>query len=97
MSWFCQTLGLRWCTMCTPMMSPSGSSVRSKTDQIGNADPDIFSLIARGDELVLPNLGLEMVHHVHADDVAQWIIRAIENRSNRQCRPGHLFADRARR
>jgi nucleoside-diphosphate-sugar epimerase len=33
---------------------------------IGNANPDIFSLIARGDELVLPNLGLEMVHHVHA-------------------------------
>jgi nucleoside-diphosphate-sugar epimerase len=49
---------------------------------IGNANPEIFSLIARGDELVLPNLGLEMVHHVHADDVAQWIIRAIENRSS---------------
>ena len=48
---------------------------------IGNANPDIFSLIARGNELVLPNLGLETVHHVHADDVAQWIIRAIENRS----------------
>jgi nucleoside-diphosphate-sugar epimerase len=48
---------------------------------IGNANPEIFSLIARGDELVLPNLGLEMVHHVHADDVAQWIIRAIENRT----------------
>lgn len=47
----------------------------------GNADPETFSLIARGDELVLPNLGLEMVHHVHADDVAQWIICAIENRA----------------
>ena len=48
---------------------------------LGNADPEVFSRIARGDELVLPNLGLEMVHHVHADDVAQWIIRAIENRA----------------
>lgn len=48
---------------------------------IGNANPDVFSLIARGDELVLPNLGLETVHHVHADDIAQWIIRAIENRA----------------
>jgi nucleoside-diphosphate-sugar epimerase len=48
---------------------------------IGNANPDIFSRIARGEELVLPNLGLEMVHHVHADDVAQWIIAAIENRA----------------
>jgi nucleoside-diphosphate-sugar epimerase len=47
----------------------------------GNGNPETFSLIARGDELVLPNLGLEMVHHVHADDVAQWIIRAIDNRA----------------
>ena len=47
----------------------------------GNPNPDVFSLIARGEELVLPNLGLEMLHHVHADDVAQWIIRAIEHRA----------------
>jgi len=47
----------------------------------GNANPQTFSLIARGDELVLPNLGLEMVHHVHADDVAQWILCAIDNRA----------------
>jgi nucleoside-diphosphate-sugar epimerase len=48
---------------------------------LGNANPDVFSRIARGDELVLPNQGLEMLHHVHAADVAQWIIRAIEHRS----------------
>lgn len=48
---------------------------------IGNANLEIFSRIARGEELVLPNLGLETVHHVHADDVAQWILRAIENRA----------------
>jgi nucleoside-diphosphate-sugar epimerase len=47
----------------------------------GNVNPDVFSLIARGEELVLPNLGLETVHHVHADDVAQWIMRAIEHRA----------------
>ena len=47
----------------------------------GNANPETFSLIARGDELVLPNLGLEMLHHVHADDVAQWILCAIESRA----------------
>ncbi|SEQ52859.1 Nucleoside-diphosphate-sugar epimerase [Devosia sp. YR412] len=51
------------------------------TSPRGNSDPSVFSLIARGEELLLPNLGLEMVHHVHADDVAQWIIRAIENRA----------------
>lgn len=48
---------------------------------LGNTNPEIFSRIARGEELVLPNLGHEMLHHVHADDLAQWIIRAIENRS----------------
>jgi nucleoside-diphosphate-sugar epimerase len=48
---------------------------------IGNVNPDVFSRMARGEELVLPNLGLEMVHHVHADDVAQWIVRAMEHRS----------------
>jgi nucleoside-diphosphate-sugar epimerase len=46
-----------------------------------NANPDVYSRIARGEELALPNLGLEMLHHVHADDVAQWIICAIEQRA----------------
>jgi nucleoside-diphosphate-sugar epimerase len=46
-----------------------------------NPNPEVFSRIARGEELALPNLGLEMVHHVHASDVAQWIICAIEHRA----------------
>jgi len=48
---------------------------------LGNANPAVFSHIARGEELLLPNLGLETVHHVHAADVAQWIIRALQNRT----------------
>jgi len=48
---------------------------------LGNFNTGVFSLIARGGELVLPNLGLEMLHHVHAYDVAQWIICAIEHRA----------------
>jgi nucleoside-diphosphate-sugar epimerase len=48
---------------------------------IGTNNPETFSLIARGDKLTLPNLGLETLHHVHADDVARWIICAIENRA----------------
>jgi nucleoside-diphosphate-sugar epimerase len=46
-----------------------------------NTNPEVFSRIARGETLALPNLGLEMLHHVHADDVAQWIICAIEQRA----------------
>jgi nucleoside-diphosphate-sugar epimerase len=51
------------------------------TNPLGNSNPEVYSQIARGEELVLPNLGNETLHHVHADDVAQWIIRAIENRA----------------
>ena len=43
----------------------------------GNKDMTVFETIARGDELVLPNLGMETVHHVHADDVAQSFMQAI--------------------
>jgi nucleoside-diphosphate-sugar epimerase len=41
----------------------------------------VFAVLARGDELALPNIGLETVHHVHADDVAQAFIKAMESRS----------------
>ncbi|HET7612409.1 MAG TPA: NAD(P)-dependent oxidoreductase, partial [Gemmatimonadaceae bacterium] len=37
----------------------------------GHFNPEVFERIARGDVLVLPNEGMETVHHVHADDVAQ--------------------------
>jgi nucleoside-diphosphate-sugar epimerase len=47
----------------------------------GNFNNAVFSQIARGDELVLPNFGMETVHHVHADDVAQIVMGAIANRS----------------
>ncbi|MGH1524431.1 NAD-dependent epimerase/dehydratase family protein [Leifsonia sp. L25] len=37
----------------------------------GNLDLDVWRKLATGEELALPNFGLETVHHVHADDVAQ--------------------------
>jgi nucleoside-diphosphate-sugar epimerase len=43
----------------------------------GNVSPDVFSRLARGEELVLPHLGLETLHHVHADDVAQAFVNAM--------------------
>jgi nucleoside-diphosphate-sugar epimerase len=43
----------------------------------GHFNPQVFALLARGEELTLPNLGLETVHHVHADDVAQAFMQAI--------------------
>jgi nucleoside-diphosphate-sugar epimerase len=47
----------------------------------GNFNPRVFESLARGKPLALPNLGLETVHHVHADDVAQGFIRAMDSRS----------------
>lgn len=47
----------------------------------GNFNPAVFRTLAGGDTLTLPNLGLETVHHVHADDVAQAFTRAMARRS----------------
>ena len=43
----------------------------------GNLDPLVFQKIGRGEGIVLPNMGMETVHHVHADDVAQVFMNAI--------------------
>ena len=45
----------------------------------GHFNTAVFSTLARGERLTLPNFGLETVHHVHADDVAGLIMAAIEN------------------
>ena len=45
----------------------------------GHFNPKVFATLARGEELALPNLGMETVHHVHADDVAQAFMKAIAN------------------
>ena len=45
----------------------------------GHFNNEAFSTLAAGSELALPNFGLETVHHVHADDVAQVFMKAIGN------------------
>ncbi len=47
----------------------------------GHFNPEVFARLARGETLALPNLGMETVHHVHADDVAQAFVQAMANRS----------------
>lgn len=44
----------------------------------GNLDATVWQRLAAGEQLVLPNLGLETLHHVHADDVAQAFQLAVE-------------------
>ena len=43
----------------------------------GHFNPQVFRDIQAGKPLILPNFGLETVHHVHADDVAQAVMAAI--------------------
>ena len=45
----------------------------------GNFNSEAFRRLARGEELTVPNLGMETLHHVHADDVAQAFERALAN------------------
>ncbi len=47
----------------------------------GHFNPEVFRTLAEGRPLALPNLGMETVHHVHADDVAQVFQLAIESRA----------------
>jgi nucleoside-diphosphate-sugar epimerase len=47
----------------------------------GHFNPRVFERLARGEAVALPNLGMETVHHVHADDVAQAFMQAIARRS----------------
>jgi nucleoside-diphosphate-sugar epimerase len=43
----------------------------------GNLDPDVWRRLAGGEPLALPDLGLGVLHHVHADDVAQAFERSL--------------------
>ncbi len=45
----------------------------------GNFDPDIYRKLAQGEEVLIPHFGMETVHHVHADDVAQAFTQSMLN------------------
>jgi nucleoside-diphosphate-sugar epimerase len=45
----------------------------------GNKNPQVFEKLAAGEPLLLPHFGLETVHHVHADDVAQAFVCALQH------------------
>ncbi len=48
----------------------------------GNLNPDFFGKLARGEEIMLPNIGMETLHHVHAGDLAQIFMLAMDNWAN---------------
>jgi len=61
----------------------------------GNFNPQVFSTISKGKEMTLPNIGLETLHHVHADDVAQTFMKAINNWSCAVGESFHVVAEKA--
>jgi len=60
-----------------------------------NFNPALYSDLAAGHEISLPNLGRETVHHVHADDVAQAFIQAMANWSNAVGESFHIVSPAA--
>ena len=62
---------------------------------LGNLDLGVWTALAAGERLVMPNFGLESVHHVHADDVAQLIQLAIEKPDAASGQSFHAVSDRA--
>lgn len=47
----------------------------------GNFNPAVFAALMCGEEIKLPNFGMETVQHVHAEDVARAFLLAIHNRN----------------
>ena len=61
----------------------------------GNFDLDVWRQLSFGEPVLLPNLGLETVHHVHADDVAQAFELALERRHLVAGQSFHVVSERA--
>ena len=61
----------------------------------GHFDIEVFKILAEGKELVLPGLGMETVHHVHADDLAQAFQKTIENRNRALGESFHIVSEQA--
>jgi nucleoside-diphosphate-sugar epimerase len=61
----------------------------------GHFNPQVYTTIARGEPLTLPDLGLQTVHHVHADDVAALIMTTIERRGQSVGESFHAVSEQA--
>ncbi|WP_086827916.1 NAD(P)-dependent oxidoreductase [Allokutzneria sp. NRRL B-24872] len=62
---------------------------------LGNLDLGVFHALAAGEEVTLPNFGMETVHHVHADDVAGAFVAAMAGRADAVGQSFHVVSPRA--
>jgi nucleoside-diphosphate-sugar epimerase len=61
----------------------------------GNFNPQVFTDLANGRQITLPNMGRETLHHVHADDVAQCFVKALEQWPNAAGNSFHVVSPAA--
>ena len=67
--------------LVTTVLQPATSAGRLGADRAaGNLDPAVWYSLSAGQEIAVPGLGTELLHHVHADDVAQAFQLAVEHR-----------------
>ena len=62
---------------------------------LGNFNPAVFGQLARGEELLMPTQGMETLHHVHADDVAQAFVKALAHWGDSVGEDFHVVSDAA--
>ena len=67
----------------------------SVINPVGNTDADVWHRLATGQEVLVPNLGLETLHHVHADDVAQAFELAVRRPAQALGQSFHVTSERA--
>lgn len=82
------------CTIVHPghIVAPGHSSAVGPQ---GNRNDRIYEDLRDGREVVLPNLGLETLHHVHADDIAKILIAAMEKGAPAFGEEYHAVCERA--
>ncbi len=61
----------------------------------GHFNNEVWRTIKKGETLTLPNLGLETLNHVHADDLAQIFMLSLENYNQAVGESFHATAERA--
>jgi nucleoside-diphosphate-sugar epimerase len=58
----------------------------------GNFNVEVFAALSRGDEIRIPNFGMETLNHVHAEDVARAFLLALQNRERSLGQSFHVVA-----
>ena len=59
----------------------------------GNTTLSVIQKIANGEQIFLPNLGMETLHHIHAEDVARMFFLAVTHREKSLGQAFHAVAE----